>query len=125
MKSKDIVVVHGSNRNENFGDILLMKLYKEWIEKEGSEVIMDRVGAYFSKYFQLPQLGLFSVLFKANKLVFGGGGYFGEPSSVSLKWNLKFFMIIYFWVFYLDYLEKNILFVGLGLVLFQIKFYGI
>ncbi|WP_439483848.1 polysaccharide pyruvyl transferase family protein [Cyclobacterium plantarum] len=105
MSKRKTVLLHGSNRNENFGDILLMKIYKKMIEDSGANVIMDRSNEYYSNYLNLKRHSLLYCLLKADRLIYGGGGYFGEPNFPNFRWNIKFL---------LDHLLPGLLFIILG-----------
>lgn len=88
---KYIVCLHGSSRNHNYGDVLLMAIYKSWIEEAGGEVIMDMANSYYGKYLNVEHsMSIKEAVKKADFIVYGGGGYFGEPRKSSLRWRAKF-----------------------------------
>src|SRR5690606_30985838 len=89
--NKFIVSLHGASRNHNYGDVLLMAIYKSWIEEAGGEVIMDMANSYYAKYLDIePRVPIKHAVNKADFVVYGGGGYFGEPRNPSLRWRTKF-----------------------------------
>lgn len=90
-KGKFIVSLHGASRNHNYGDVLLMAIYKSWIEDAGGEVIMDMANSYYGKYLGVQDsIPVKRAVAKADFVVYGGGGYFGEPRNPSLRWRAKF-----------------------------------
>jgi polysaccharide pyruvyl transferase WcaK-like protein len=90
-KGKFIVNLHGASRNYNYGDVLLMAIYKSWIEEAGGEVIMDMANPYYGKYLNVKHsIQIKEAIKKADIIVYGGGGYFGEPRKPSLRWRVKF-----------------------------------
>src|SRR5690606_1980860 len=89
--NKFIVSLHGASRNHNYGDVLLMAIYKSWIEEAGGEVIMDMANSYYGKYLNVePRVSIKQAVNKAGFVIYGGGGYFGEPRNPSLRWRAKF-----------------------------------
>ena len=90
-KEKLVVNLHGASRNYNYGDVLLMAIYKSWIEEAGGEVIMDMANSYYGKYLQVEHsVPIKKAVKRADFIVYGGGGYFGEPRKSSLRWRVKF-----------------------------------
>ncbi|MBD1429767.1 polysaccharide pyruvyl transferase family protein [Sphingobacterium litopenaei] len=90
-KQTPIVSLHGASRNHNYGDVLLMAIYKNWIEEIGGEVVLDMANDYYGRYLNVQShLPISKAVNKANFIVYGGGGYFGEPRNPSLRWRVKF-----------------------------------
>lgn len=90
-KRKFKVCLHGTSRNHNYGDVLLMAIYKFWIEEIGAEVIMDMANPYYAEYLKVEHsVPIKEAVNKADFVVYGGGGYFGEPRDPSLRWRVKF-----------------------------------
>lgn len=85
------VCLHGASRNYNYGDVLLMDIYKNWIEEFGGEVIMDMANDYYGAYLGVEsRMPIAKAVGQADYVVFGGGGYFGEPRKTSLRWRARF-----------------------------------
>src|SRR5690606_22675972 len=92
MSEKRVIIsLHGASRNYNYGDVLLMAIYKSWIEENGGEVIMDMANSYYGQYLGVESsIPIKKAVGKADFIVYGGGGYFGEPRKPSLRWRTKF-----------------------------------
>jgi polysaccharide pyruvyl transferase WcaK-like protein len=89
--SRPTVCLHGSYRNVNFGDVLLLDLVRTMIH--GDNATVDVVMPFPCKGVAaaLPSMGVDPTsVFRADGLVFGGGGYFGEPATGGRAWALKF-----------------------------------
>jgi len=86
---KNLVFVHGSYYNKNFGDYLLLK-------RVAKELGYQNVRLPFSSKKVLDEFdGLiknisFRDFFLAKACIFGGGGYLGEPSYGVTKWSINF-----------------------------------
>lgn len=102
------IALQGSYFGHNFGDILLLSLYRKWIrEVVDCEVLLplatdeavENVGA---------DMNGFRHLFRSNGLIYAGGGYFGEPPgshSQIRRWAVRNF---------LRHIPSGILMSGLG-----------
>jgi polysaccharide pyruvyl transferase WcaK-like protein len=81
--------VHGSFFGDNFGDTLFAILTSEILEKRKCVTIFsfcaDRV------FFRLngAQRGLLKFM-AADRIIFTGGGYLGEPATRRVYWNFRF-----------------------------------
>lgn len=86
---KNLVFVHGSYYNKNFGDYLLLK-------RVAKELGYENVRLPFSSASVLNEFnGLITRVtlkdfFQAKACVFGGGGYLGEPNEGVSKWSINF-----------------------------------
>lgn len=85
-----MVALHGSYVTDNYGDVLLMAIYKRWIEAAHPEVAVALPFASDSTLHHLSvrRNGL-SDLLVARLLVYGGGGYFGEPPTNQINWGRR------------------------------------
>lgn len=99
--SKEILIgIHGSYHDNNFGDLLLMKIYEKWIQNiTSSRIVYPMVPqaqlAKFKSHFPHASIGL-NNLRSWKALIYAGGGHFGEPNSsatnaYSTSWNKRFF----------------------------------
>lgn len=89
--NKFTVSLHGASRNHNYGDVLLMAIFKDWIEDSGGRVIMDMANKYYGKYLNVDHsIPIKEAVKTADFVVYGGGGYFGEPRRPTLRWRAKF-----------------------------------
>ncbi|CAI6087750.1 polysaccharide pyruvyl transferase family protein [Cohnella sp. JJ-181] len=85
-----IIGLHGSYHRHNFGDILLMALYTKAIKAyvPNSQVSLPFATEETRKIIGADLNGV-NTLLNANSLVYGGGGYFGEPSHNKLRWGYR------------------------------------
>ena len=97
-----MISLHGAYYNNNFGDLLLIKIFENWIKSKVNQTIVyplvpkaDRDS--FRSHFPKATIGLEkSQHWQA--LIYAGGGYFGEPESnrnktFGGKWNKRFFRL--------------------------------
>lgn len=85
------IVLHGAYHTDNFGDMLLMHLYRQWLEACAPEVEIRMPfvpAATQTRFDPGPRRGL-AGLAGARLFVYGGGGYFGEPPSNVARWSLR------------------------------------
>lgn len=85
-----IIALHGSYFHHNFGDILLMDILTKWIREydKNYKVFLPFAPDDTTKSIGADGNGISSI-FKADALVYGGGGYFGEPPKNQYKWGLR------------------------------------
>ncbi|MCR6108133.1 polysaccharide pyruvyl transferase family protein [Salipaludibacillus agaradhaerens] len=87
-----MIALHGAYENENFGDELLLAIQGKWInELINKKVILPFAADYYREQIPSSHLVGRDSLMKSEKLVYGGGGYFGEPNHSKLKWGINFF----------------------------------
>lgn len=90
MSAGHVVTLHGAYYTDNFGDILLMDLFRRWI---GQHPAVGEVRVPFLT----PRAGgiarsaprRWRSLASSDVLVMGGGGYFGEPAARRQRWGLR------------------------------------
>ena len=97
-----MIGLHGAYYNNNFGDLLLLKIFETWIRENGySDVVYPRVSEMeqdrFKKHFPNAFFGLSQRKYWKG-LICAGGGYFGEPKSHRGKrfggnWNKRFLKV--------------------------------
>lgn len=94
-----MISLHGGYYGNNFGDLLLMKIFENWIQESGHHDVVYPMIAEgdlnsFKEHFPKANIGLsHSNHWKA--LIYGGGGHFGEPDGYENirfrgAWNKKF-----------------------------------
>jgi polysaccharide pyruvyl transferase WcaK-like protein len=82
------VLLHGSYYGLNFGDTLLMILFRRWINEAGSDVCLPLASRTNHQFIGSQSLGLLSAA-GCSAAVFGGGGYFSSPKDAALKWTAR------------------------------------
>jgi polysaccharide pyruvyl transferase WcaK-like protein len=84
--SSKTVWLHGSAFGENFGDVLLLDIYRAKVEGAGYRPVFP-----FSWPETLARLNADRGLFcRPKRVLFCGGGYFGEPSAEVKRWSRRF-----------------------------------
>ena len=88
-----IISLHGSYFGNNYGDILLMKLYSQWI-RDYDPSIKINYPLLKEKNILDPidnvSYGLLNLL-RSDALVYFGGGYFGEQPVRKVRWSIRNF----------------------------------
>lgn len=90
---KKIVSLHGSYFMNNFGDILLMKMFTQWIREYSPDVTVNYPLLKKNRIIDAPDgttSGLRNLL-RSDALVFFGGGYFGENPAHKHWWSFRNF----------------------------------
>ncbi|PIG94075.1 polysaccharide pyruvyl transferase family protein [Gloeocapsopsis sp. IPPAS B-1203] len=95
-----MIAIHGSYYNNNFGDLLLIKLVENWVKsKVNSTIVYPMVDKQEQKEFKEHFPNSFIGIKQRETwqaLVCTGGGYLGEPNwshgkKLGGKWNKQFF----------------------------------
>ena len=87
-----MISLHGSYFGNNYGDILLVALFAQWIKEVCPDYVINLPLAQKSKTKELPDgtTGLINLI-RSKCLVFCGGGYFGEQPINKFKWSIRNF----------------------------------
>lgn len=92
-----MIALHGGYYFDNFGDVLLFLIFKNWIDEEYGETIAYPMVPQsnrerFSGHIPGAAMGLGTAR-QWEALIFAGGGHFAEPElkTWKRKWNLFFF----------------------------------
>lgn len=93
MKNKNIVSLHGSYFTNNYGDVLLVNLFYNWIREAFPSIIINLPLVDKKKINEMPEPSTVGIvnLIKSDCLIYCGGGYFGEQPGSKLKWSLRNF----------------------------------
>lgn len=88
------IVLHGAFDTTNFGDILLLCIFKKYIERfyPELEVYSDSVGKDAIKYSGIKKITRKQIIQNQVPVIFCGGGYLGEPSRRKLFWKVRAFI---------------------------------
>ncbi|MEX2380773.1 MAG: polysaccharide pyruvyl transferase family protein [Opitutales bacterium] len=83
------ICLHGNYHTDNFGDILLMALFSKWIrEYAPSSILSLPFASEGIRRLTSANGGTgYRTLAAADGLIYGGGGYFGEPGGSRLRWG--------------------------------------
>lgn len=87
--SDKVTFVHGSYFNKNYGDYLLIKIAVESI-REGSVKLPFASKSVLTEFNGNLRKTVLSDFLNAERCIFGGGGYFGEPPQGITKWSINF-----------------------------------
>jgi len=90
MLDQPVIALHGSYRNGNFGDWLLLRIMAEEIRalSPGARVVLPFGSEVDVRETTADGRG-FRWSSRASHLVYGGGGYFGAPGHDELLWGLR------------------------------------
>lgn len=83
------ILVHGAFQNKNFGDILLLDTLIDKLRLNKKQIRVSNCCEYVSEELNLKRSSIYDTIF-TRKIVFCGGGYFGERSKDKNSWYLQF-----------------------------------
>lgn len=85
------IIVHGAFQNENFGDLLILKIFIDKIltVSPGSIVLGSNVGDQAVKETGIERASFFDIINPAIPVIFCGGGYFGERDKRVGVWAVN------------------------------------
>ena len=114
LKYKPKVYIHGSFMNDNFGDYLLYDVMINLCKKinPNYEYISADVDYTYDKYNEVNRKSKLYALIFAKKIVFAGGGYFGEPNKQKLYWNIRFIYKHLLFAYLLSFTKKDYIILG-------------
>lgn len=114
--SKDVVFVHGSYYNKNFGDYLLIKRVCDLVVSSGRVAKLPFASeAVISEFHGEVSHVTIKDFFNVKKCIFGGGGYLGEPPKGVSKWSINFIRRHFLPFFLMRIFGVKISIVGAGL----------
>jgi polysaccharide pyruvyl transferase WcaK-like protein len=85
--TRRVVRIHGAFEVENFGDVLLMQIFANWVRELGWEPYVQDAPSYIRRELGLQD----DVIGEPEALLFVGGGYLGEPNrKIHSRWRWGF-----------------------------------
>lgn len=86
-----IIALHGAYRGNNFGDVLLLSLFAGWIRETipDASVLLPFASPVVRGLVTAEGSSSPHSVFRANALIYGGGGYFGEPTVNPKAWGYR------------------------------------
>lgn len=86
-----LVSLHGAYFPNNYGDVLILAIQANWIrEINNNEVALPFATDIYRTTIKASELKGKESIQKSDFLVYGAGGYLGEPPKGNLKWSLNF-----------------------------------
>lgn len=84
------IALHGSSMGDNFGDLLLLRLYAQWLRSVSPEIliVLPRAGHGANHWIGADYVG-WQHLPRVKGLVYGPGGYLGAPPLDSWRWTIR------------------------------------
>lgn len=113
-----IILIHGSYFANNFGDTLLIKLIADYI-KENSDYVLrvaTKGNRIEQKYLGIQLIKKYEYN-SVRKIIYTGGGYFGEPRGSyyqKLKWSKRNYARHLKWKRNFKYVPTAIIGIGVG-----------
>ncbi|MDZ5782821.1 polysaccharide pyruvyl transferase family protein [Marinococcus luteus] len=86
-----MISLHGAYDNENFGDELLVGIQAKWVQELDLKVGLPFASQVYRDQISSSEAVGEECLNKSEKLIYTGGGYFGEPNHKKYKWGINFF----------------------------------
>lgn len=87
------ISLHGSYFGNNYGDVLLMKMFTQWVREYDPSITINYPKLKQGLILDPPEnatSGLWNLI-KSDALVFFGGGYFGEKPTRKIHWSVRNF----------------------------------
>lgn len=85
------VSLHGAYFPNNYGDVLILNIESNWIKEiTGKEISLPYATDIYRSTLQSNQARGIESIEQADYMVYGAGGYLGEPPVKKAKWSLKF-----------------------------------
>lgn len=113
---KKYISVHCSYYGDNFGDTLFAVEMSNFLQNEGinkEDIVFPFSSKRAMEQSNVSNRGLWKFL-RSSKIIFAGGGYFGEPSTGKLLWNLRFLKRHGFIILLSIIFNKEIIVTGVG-----------
>lgn len=84
------IALHGSYYPNNFGDVLILAIQAQWIKEiTGKDIVLPYATSVYRNIIDSLPLHGIEALKKSTKLIYGAGGYFGEPLVGKWKWGFR------------------------------------
>ena len=89
--NKDIVSLHAAYHCNNYGDMLLLRLFYDWVQSVSENIVIN-LPLVNTELKDIPtaEHGL-KYLWHSKCLIYCGGGYFGEQPRRKLLWSIRAF----------------------------------
>ncbi|MGK0724380.1 polysaccharide pyruvyl transferase family protein [Aerococcus urinaeequi] len=85
------VSLHGAYYPNNFGDVLILAIQAKWIrEITGKEIILPFATDIYRKQLNTSEIRGAKGIKQSDFLVYGAGGFLGEPPMGKSKWYFNF-----------------------------------
>lgn len=87
-----MISLHGAYHPNNYGDVLIMAIQSKWIEEiTNKKVVLPFATKYYRDAIRPAEKMGKEGLNLSDKLIYGAGGYLGEPIENKWKWGFSFF----------------------------------
>lgn len=114
--SKKLISLHGAYHPNNYGDVLILAIQAKWINEilSNHEVVLPyATNVYRDEIKPSTNRGLRGLI-DSEKLIYGSGGYLGEPNSGKIRWGFSFFKKHFVPSFIFRLLDKPYAIIGTG-----------
>lgn len=90
--NNNTVALHGAYHPNNFGDVLILAIQTNWIKEiTNNEVALPFATQVYRDQIDVSSLSGVESVLKSKKIVYGAGGYLGEPTNNRWRWGFSFF----------------------------------
>ena len=85
------VSLHGAYFPNNYGDVLILAIQAKWIKEiTGDEVVLPFATEVYREMIDVSEMSGKAGLIESDNLVYGAGGYLGEPHTNKWRWGFNF-----------------------------------
>lgn len=85
------VSLHGAYYPNNFGDVLILNIESNWIKEiTENDISLPYATEIYRKTLKSNEYKNKESIMNADYLIYGAGGYLGEPPTNKWKWSLNF-----------------------------------
>jgi polysaccharide pyruvyl transferase WcaK-like protein len=112
-----MIAIHASYFGDNFGDTLFVIQYVEYLKSIGykeDEICLPFAGSRMRSYLNVSKIKHIKAIRKSDKVIFIGGGYFGERSTQKAIWHVRFWIRHISVALLAIFFNKKYMFFGVG-----------
>ncbi|UKS55700.1 polysaccharide pyruvyl transferase family protein [Exiguobacterium acetylicum] len=88
----NLTTLHGAYHPNNFGDVLILAIQTSWIKEiTKGDVALPFATQVYREQIEVSSLKGIESIEKSGQIVYGAGGYLGEPPTQKWRWGFSFF----------------------------------
>lgn len=109
------IALHGAYYPNNFGDVLILAIQSKWIKDQGLGVVLPYAESVYREQIKPAKAKGINGLKISDKVIYGAGGYLGEPLDKKIKWGFQFFKKHVLPAEYAIFSRKKLAIIGTGI----------